>query len=286
MQQSREPVPVFYFTNRKAKPMPDGEVSYENLIATDGAMSHGLSLAYAPTLTPAAGGPPLSNWWDIAERAVGNVPALAHLWELIHHNDDQARQQPNRQFELHNRPDTEDLPTFVKSLHAFAANSNRPKVLVFVHGFANSFEGAVDRMALLSQQYNFPGVPVVFSWASANTQLVDLNAVLSGDIMIGYVNDLRMVKRSCDVFQQMLEVLVSEFGSGNVMVLAHSMGSELVMDMLTACAGGNTWNGALKLGQLIFAAPDVDQGEFKKESTLVVTRAESTALMPPKTISL
>jgi esterase/lipase superfamily enzyme len=130
-------------------------------------------------------------------------------------------------------------------------------------------------MALLSQQYNFPGLPVVLSWASANTPLADL----SNGQGLGYINDSRVIRRSCDSFQRTLSALVAEFGPNNVMVLAHSMGGQLVMDMLTACAGSTTpWNGAIKLGPIIFAAPDVDQGEFKKESALVATRAKTVVL--------
>jgi esterase/lipase superfamily enzyme len=205
---------------------------------------------------------------------VGDVPVLGRVFSLLHQDENLARQQPNTKFELHNRSDATDAKTFIHELHSFAVKWNQRTAFVYVHGFANSFDAAVNRMALLSKQYNFPGVPVVLSWASANNPMVDFT---TGQVC--YINDSRMIRKSCEYFQQILGSLVTKYGSNNVMVLAHSMGGQLVTDMLTSCAGSSkVWNDAMKLGPLIFAAPDVDQAEFKKESSLMVTRAKNVVL--------
>jgi esterase/lipase superfamily enzyme len=57
------------------------------------------------------------------------------------------------------------------------------------------------------------------------------------------------------------------------------MGGQLAVDMLTSCTGSATgWNTAMKLGPLIFAAPDVNQEEFKKESPILVARSKNVVL--------
>jgi TPR repeat protein len=203
-QERCAPTPVFYFTNRKADKLPDGEEQYENLMASDGLMSKGVSMAYAPELTSTS--PTL--WYQVASAAAEHLPVIGHLFGLLREGESSSREQPNEKFELHNRPYLDDTKAFVDELHAFAINSGHTKVFVYVHGFANSFDSAVDRMALLSNQYNFPGIPIVLSWASANTPFIDTG----GDGAIGYVNDSRVIRESCGSFQQVLRALVSEFG--------------------------------------------------------------------------
>jgi esterase/lipase superfamily enzyme len=215
---------VFYFTNRKATALANGEEIYDNRIDPDLKMKAGVSVAYAPVKAVSVAGPPQLSWWQIFRQGVQNIPGVKAAKDFI--SSDAHAQDPNEQFDLHNFRDTSTMTEFLKSIHELGVKSGRHKAFVYVHGFANSFDSAVIRMALISQQYNYPGVPIVFDWASANTALVDMQSFVSGDLKFGYLYDLRMVKRSCSDFQAVLANVVKEFGAGNVMVLAHSMGGE------------------------------------------------------------
>jgi esterase/lipase superfamily enzyme/TPR repeat protein len=270
------PVPVFYFTNRRATALGNGEEIYDNRIDPDTKMKAGVSRAYAPIQAVSVAGPPQLSWWQIFVQEAQSIPGVKAVKEFI--SSDTHALDPNKQFELHNIRVTSTITEFLKSIHEIGIKSGRPKAFVYVHGFANSFDSAAIRMALISQQYNYPGVPIVFDWASANSALVDTQSFVSGDLKVGYLYDLRMVKRSCSDFQEVLASVVKEFGAGNVMVLAHSMGGELVSDMLTACAGGNVWDNNLKIGRLVFAAPDVDAVEFGREAKAILEHAGPVAL--------
>ena len=196
------PVPVFYFTNRKATALADGEETYDNLIDPDLKMKAGISLAYAPVQAVSAAGTPKASWWQIFIQGIQNIPQAKAITYFLSNNT-HAR-DPMTEFDLHNFRDTSAITDFVKAIHDLAIKSGRPKAFIYVHGFANSFDSSVIRMALISQQYNYPGVPIVFDWASANSSLIDIQSVLSGDLKVGYVYDTRMVRSSCDDFQNVL----------------------------------------------------------------------------------
>ncbi|WP_163284658.1 alpha/beta hydrolase, partial [Enterobacter hormaechei] len=56
-------------------------------------------------------------------------------------------------------------PKFQTALNAdIAARGGR--VIVFVHGYNTSFDDAVYRLAQIVNDSNYPGTPVLFSWAS------------------------------------------------------------------------------------------------------------------------
>jgi hypothetical protein len=78
-QERCAPTPVFYFTNRKADKLPDGEEQYENLMASDGLTSKGVSMAYAPELTSTS--PTL--WYQVASAAAEHLPVIGHLFGLL-----------------------------------------------------------------------------------------------------------------------------------------------------------------------------------------------------------
>lgn len=115
--------------------------------------------------------------------------------------------------------------------------------LVFIHGYANSFEYAARRLGALKHDLNFSGPAILYSWASRDSYL-------------DYSDDEATVDWSSAHFQQFLRDL-ARAGIGRVHLVAHSMGSRILLRGLEGCS-------VQHVGQVVFAAPDVDADTFRE----------------------
>jgi esterase/lipase superfamily enzyme len=120
------------------------------------------------------------------------------------------------------------------------------RALIFVHGYNNSFQDALFRNAQIVWDMQYPGLSVLFSWASKG-QAAD------------YFYDRESAYIARNAFIRVLKMLKEDYGIDRVDVLAHSMGNVVVLDALAHHA--QTGNPA-KIGELIMAAPDVDRDGF------------------------
>jgi esterase/lipase superfamily enzyme len=126
------------------------------------------------------------------------------------------------------------------------ARSFRKQALVFVHGYNTSFEDALYRNAQIIWDLQYPGLSVLFSWASAGNPA-------------DYFYDRDSAYLARDGFVKVLKFLRETYHFEKVDVIAHSMGNLVVLDALSSYA--RTSN-PVKIGQLIMAAPDVDRDQF------------------------
>jgi esterase/lipase superfamily enzyme len=122
-------------------------------------------------------------------------------------------------------------------------------VLIYVHGFNQTFETAVLDAARLSDAIKFRGRTMVFSWPS-RAELFD------------YVYDRDSATFSRDDFERVLSSIVSAPGAGRVHIVAHSMGTMLALESLRQLYAryGDTVTG--KIGAVVFASPDIDMDVF------------------------
>jgi esterase/lipase superfamily enzyme len=125
-------------------------------------------------------------------------------------------------------------------------------ILVYVHGYNNSFEEARFRAAQIVADSRFGGVAVLFTWPSRNE-------------ILGYASDQDSATASRDALQQVLEDIAKTPGVGKVHILAHSMGAWLAMESLrqSAIAGNRDLGG--RLGEIMLASPDIDMDVFAKQ---------------------
>lgn len=243
-----EPIPVFYITNRGVTPN-QLVTQYENRLGTKLSMGH--SLVSIPT--------------------DGTVKVQEKSWlELISDLASTVYKSPERSIpsladgDIVNARFDGPVAEFLKIVKEVGERNGRKKVVVFIHGFANTFDDAIRRLALVSEGAKYPGIPLVLSWASAGEPIVRLSSA-DGYSGLGYLNDGRTADQSCADFQQVLEQVIDVFGSENVIVLAHSMGGQLVDYFLTGCPGyAVPWSSSRKIENLILAAPDVDLAAFSK----------------------
>ncbi|MFH0298559.1 alpha/beta fold hydrolase [Bradyrhizobium sp. 31Argb] len=122
-------------------------------------------------------------------------------------------------------------------------------VLIYVHGFKQTFETAALDAAHLSDGIRFRGQTMVFSWPSK-----------AGLFDYAYDRDSAMWSR--DDFERVLQAIVTPAGAGRVHIVAHSMGTMLALESLRQLHDryGDTVDG--RIGAVVFASPDIDMDVF------------------------
>lgn len=147
---------------------------------------------------------------------------------------------------------TLDERTFFRTISAQAAQGD---VGVFIHGYNVNFQEALYRLVQMVADANIDGVPVLFSWPS--------QAAISG-----YVADKEAVTYSRDDLASLLVRLAARPGSGETVVLAHSMGSWLLMEALRQLKLQGRDDVLARL-KVFLAAPDIDSNVFETQLAVI-----------------
>jgi esterase/lipase superfamily enzyme len=122
-------------------------------------------------------------------------------------------------------------------------------VLIYVHGFKQTFETAALDAAYLSDGIKFRGQTMVFSWPSK-----------AGLFDYAYDRDSAMWSR--DGFERVLHAAVASPGGGRVHIVAHSMGTMLTLESLRQFHARYGDAVADRIGAVVFASPDIDMDVF------------------------
>ncbi len=163
-----------------------------------------------------------------------------------------------------------DRATFLQRIGA--RNKGRQGDLsIFVHGFNTNLAEAVFRQAQLSADANDPeldDVSILFAWPSAGS-------------ISGYLADKATATASRDQLTDLLSMTVKARPSGEIALIAHSMGGWLTSEALRQLklTGQQAVLDRLKV---VLAAPDIDGivflaqmqkiGRMKKPMTILVSR--------------
>jgi len=140
---------------------------------------------------------------------------------------------------------------FLEHLHRRLAMAQDKDVLVYVHGFNNSFEYAARVEAEVWHFLGRRSVPVLYSWPAAHGGL------------FGYFIDRESGEFTIFHLKEFLRLLASSPEVEQVHILAHSRGTDVVTTALrelvieTRAAGRNPRE-SLRIANLVLAAPDLD----------------------------
>ena len=143
--------------------------------------------------------------------------------------------------------DVEPVSAEVSDLLAQAGGGE--DVLIYVHGFKQTFETAALDAAHLSDGIKFRGRTMVFSWPS-KAGLFD------------YAYDRESAMWSRDDFERLLHSIVASPGAGRIHIVAHSMGTMLTLETLRQLYARYGDTVANRIGAVVFAAPDIDMDVF------------------------
>lgn len=128
--------------------------------------------------------------------------------------------------------------------------SNRGRVLVYVHGYFNDFDDALQRGAILRGLYGGKVPTVVLSWPSRNR-------------VQSYTYDAATIDWSQDHLDALLLKLAEM--SEDVTLVSHSMGARAVLraverlDLIDPVKGR-------KVRRIVLASPDVDRDQMLREN--------------------
>jgi len=129
------------------------------------------------------------------------------------------------------------------------------ETLVFVHGYNNTFSDAVYRFAQMRADFGSTGPGLLYSWPSA------------GDPR-GYAYDRDSVLYSRDDFGEVLGHL-TRTGDDRVFLLAHSMGSQLVMETLRQAALRGDRALLNRINGVVLMSPDIDPDVFRAQAEVI-----------------
>jgi esterase/lipase superfamily enzyme len=124
-------------------------------------------------------------------------------------------------------------------------------VLLYVHGYRESFESAALSSAQLSSGIGFRGVSGLFTWPS-------------GGATLGYVYDRESAMWSRDALEELLKALAESPSGGRVHIVAHSMGTLLTLEALRMVRGAGGEAAMARIGAIVMAAPDIDMDLFTR----------------------
>ena len=135
--------------------------------------------------------------------------------------------------------------------------SAQREAIIYVHGFNNSFAEGVLRITQLAHDFQFPGVAVHYSWPSAANPL-------------GYAYD----RDSTLYARDGLEVLIGQVraaGAERIVLVAHSVGSMLVMEALRQKEIGTPGSVLRDIDGVILISPDLDIDLFRTQARRIGT---------------
>ena len=132
------------------------------------------------------------------------------------------------------------------------------RLLLFIHGYNNTTSDAILRFAQFVHDTGFPGVPVLFTWASAARAP-------------RYVYDLNSALVARSKLKPAAAILASTRAT-SIDVFAHSMGSFLAMEGFVEAEQTGRLDPRGRIATVMLASPDIDIDLFRSQITQLPER--------------
>ena len=129
---------------------------------------------------------------------------------------------------------------------------NRPikdEAVVFVHGYNNNFAESLYRFAQITSDMETQSTPVLYAWPSTENT-------------IEYLHDRDSVLFARDGMQTLLEQLANA-GTKRIILVAHSIGSNLLMETLRQISLSGDRKTLRLVEAVVLISPDIDQSLFQ-----------------------
>lgn len=169
-------------------------------------------------------------------------------------------------------PDTDFLVTAAQSFdtaqsfrgHLARALAQTPagerEVILYVHGFNNTFAEGVLRLAQIDHDIDLPGVAVHYAWPSLGNPL-------------GYAYDRDSALFARDGLEQLI-AQIQRAGPQRITIVAHSMGALLTMETLRQMAIARPGTVHRQIDGVILLSPDIDIDLFRVQAHRIGTLPE------------
>ncbi|MFL5205420.1 MAG: alpha/beta hydrolase, partial [Microvirga sp.] len=134
---------------------------------------------------------------------------------------------------------------------AFAQAAFGHNLLLYIHGYKESFETAATSTIDLSEGIKFGGATGLFTWPSAASTF-------------SYVADRESAMWSRDALEDLLTAIAKTPSGGRIHIVAHSMGTLLTLETLRMLRASGGENAMERIGAVVLAAPDIDIDLFAR----------------------
>ena len=150
-------------------------------------------------------------------------------------------------------------------------------LMVFIHGYNNSFDDAARAAAEFVFRASLDLIPIIYSWPSLGT-------------IPGYLHDLDRQRADCGNLADFLSRIAKARngkGKADIRIVAHSMGSELLFSALTSCSyTGESYSNATDsdqksvghIAEIVLAAPDIGVADFKHSLDTFVSKVNRVTI--------
>ncbi len=135
--------------------------------------------------------------------------------------------------------------------------AGKREAVIFVHGYNNTFAEGLYRLAQLRYDLDLPGIPIAYAWPSMASPL-------------GYAYDRDSVLFARDGLQTLMQQ-VRDAGAERTILVAHSMGSQLTMEVLRQIAISGDRGLLDQLGGVVLISPDIDVDVFRTQVERIKT---------------
>ena len=241
---SKMMLPLYYATDR-LRVMEKGKVTYSTKRRYAAGIEYGVTYATVPL-----------------SKDLENLPK--DLWQMGW----RAKLGKGNGIEV-SEPSAFSSPRdFFDEIRANMKKSGREDLVVFVHGYKNSFDSAAASAADIAYWFKYPCV--FYSWPCSEKYS-------------GYTFDENNVEWSLQHFRKFIADLEGEVGAEHIYIVAHSMGNRLVNWMLQHRAeaarceeNGRTFK---RFRKVILSSPDVDSGTFKNTADLIAKNSIHTYIL-------
>lgn len=129
--------------------------------------------------------------------------------------------------------------------------ADKRSAFLFIHGYNTLFAEGLYRFAQFVHDSDFPGVPVLFTWASRGN-------------LTDYVYDLNSALAARTALEKTLNDLAAS-DARQIVVLAHSMGNQLLMETIRQMTPQERAALFRKIETVVLASPDIDIDVFKEQ---------------------
>lgn len=146
---------------------------------------------------------------------------------------------------------------FIGQIQRAVARSSEKEVLLYIHGYNNTFADGVLRTAQMVEDFAFSGVAVHYAWPSAGNALA-------------YAFDRESIMASRAGLQTLIEEL-ARLPSSKFSIVAHSVGSDLLMEVLRDLAIAGRQDVLRALDGVTLISPDIDLDVFRAQVTRIGT---------------
>ena len=117
------------------------------------------------------------------------------------------------------------------------------RVVVYIHGYGESFARNCRRGALLKQRLEIGDRLLLFSWPASH--------------YLSYVEDIGDLEQSLDHLNELITAVMQDVPPERIVLMAHSLGSRGLVDALKLRDDGEA-----KFSEAVFVAPDIRRDVF------------------------